>query len=69
MLDHNGNEFLKDDQYSTAGNKVITQQQRKRLLESKAEKLIKKYFLEESELDRWLRLVFLDSHWTGLDIS
>lgn len=44
VIDHNGTPFTKDEQYSTAGKKVITQQQRKKLLNARAEKLIKKYF-------------------------
>ena len=44
VYDHSDNLFVKDTQYSTAKKKAVTQQQKKRLLDTKAERLIKKYF-------------------------
>ena len=44
VLDHNGDPFIQDKQYSTAKKPVVTQQQKKRVLNQKAERLIKKYF-------------------------
>lgn len=43
VLDHNSHPFSIDTQYSSAPNKTFAQQQKRSVVNSRAEKLIKKY--------------------------